>query len=249
MRKKLGIALIAGAAGLMIALSGCAGQETEAETVVETSSEEETQTSAETESQETESSENESVTIMTDMVEGEGLSGVGASGIDPSVPVHIWGTVSSVGEEGITVDNQSDNSSKGEILLTIDPEKTLILGAADGLPVEPADIELGSFEAYLGPAMTMSLPPQTTPYAVIVNIPQDSRAPLYVVAFDSLQDTDSGRLLVANDGTEYTVSDDTEVVPYLTRNIVSLEDIKENSRMLLWLNEDEKVEKIMLFAE
>lgn len=177
------------------------------------------------------------------------LSGVGESGIDVSVPVHIWGTIASAGEEGIMVDNQSDNSSKGEMLLTIDPAHTVIAGAVDGLPVELKDIQLGSFEAYLGPAMTMSLPPQVTPYVVIVNIPEGSRSPQYAVATDRIQTTDSGKILTANDGTEYVLAENAEIIPYLTRNIVALEDIREGSRMLLWLNEEDKVVRIVLFAE
>lgn len=43
-----------------------------------------------------------------------------------------------------------------------------------GLPVDVKDVQAGdSFEAYLGDAMTMSLPPQNTPDIVFVNVPED----------------------------------------------------------------------------
>ena len=85
----------------------------------------------------------------------------GQEGTVSEAPVRIYGTIQEVGENTITVDNQSGNSYEGEIILTIDPESTLIVDGQTGLPLTLADIEGGSFEAYLGSIMTMSLPPQT----------------------------------------------------------------------------------------
>ena len=117
-----------------------------------------------------------------------------------SVPARIYGTITEVGEDTITVDNQSDVSSSGEIILTIDPENTILVDAQTGLPMTLADIEKGSFEAYLGPAMTMSLPPQTTPYVVVANIPEDGAAPQYAVAAGDLVQEDGFYTLEATDG-------------------------------------------------
>lgn len=77
----------------------------------------------------------------------------------------IYGVITDVSasEQTITVDNQSDVSSTGEMILTIDPSNTEIIDAQTGLPVELSEVQSGSFEAYLGDAMTMSLPPQCTP--------------------------------------------------------------------------------------
>lgn len=266
MKKKYMTIAAAGMTGLMLILGGCSGQAAGATSAAESETESETETATESETgtesgtvnenqAEPETSAEAHKTEALSGAEGPGdgavetLSGAGGSGIDISVPVHVWGTIVSADEEGIMVDNQSDNSSRGEMLLTVDPEHTAIIGAADGLPVELGDIQKGPFEAYLGPAMTMSLPPQVTPYVVIVNIPEDSRAPQYAVAFDSIQATDSGEILIANDETEYVLAENVEMIPYLTRNIVTLEDIREDSRVLMWLNEEDKVEKIVLFAE
>ena len=72
----------------------------------------------------------------------------------------IYGVITDVSasEQTITVDNQSDVSSTGEMILTIDPSNTEIIDAQTGLPVELSEVQSGSFEAYLGDAMTMSLP-------------------------------------------------------------------------------------------
>lgn len=164
-------------------------------------------------------------------------------------PLRIWGVLLSAGDDGILAYNQANISSPGEMIFHIDPENTFVLDAQSGFPVEMADVQLGSFEAYLGPIMSMSLPPQTTPYVVIVNIPEGFRAPQYVVAADKLGQKDGKTVLSANDGREYAIADNAAIQPYLTRNIVAMEDIKESSRCLVWLNDDNEVESIVLFAE
>ena len=108
-------------------------------------------------------------------------------------------------------------------------------------------MELGSFEAYLSPVMTMSLPPQTTPEMVIVNIPEDFDAPQYVAAAGPVEETEDGLVLTAGDDTRYVLEEEMEILPYLTKNIVTVEDIEKDSRCLIWLNEENKVEKLVLF--
>lgn len=161
----------------------------------------------------------------------------------------IWGSIEQVGEGELIVDNQSHNSSMGEMIIKIDPEQTKVLDAADGLPVELGEITGDSFEAYLGPTMTMSLPPQTTAELVIVNIPQDAQAPLYVTARGPIEETELGQTLMSENGAAYVLTEETQVLPYLTRNIVRAEDIMEGSNCLIWQDADGAVEKLVLFAE
>lgn len=161
----------------------------------------------------------------------------------------IWGTIKEVGDGTILVDGTSETANMGEILLMIDPENTLVLDGVNGFPVELKDIQIGNFEAYLGPAMTMSLPPQTTPYVVIVNIPEDIQAPQYVIAAEELDTSGGAKLLTGKDEAVYTLSRNVQITPYLTKNIVQLEDIKRDSRCLVWMNNNGEVERIVLFAE
>ncbi len=168
---------------------------------------------------------------------------------DVNVPVKVWGTVTSVDENSLTVDNQSEVSTPGEMIVHVDPEQTVVVDAVNGLPVELSDVELGSFVAYLGPAMTMSLPPQATARVVIVNIPEDAEAPEYIVAAGGIEGTDEEKILESNDGQQYVLADDVTVEPYLTRNIVTLDDIGEGSRCLLWMDPSgDAVARIVLFA-
>lgn len=161
----------------------------------------------------------------------------------------IRGSIEQVGEGELIVDNQSHNSSMGEMIIKVDPEQTKVLDAADGLPVELDEITGDSFEAYLGPTMTMSLPPQTTAELVIVNIPQDAQAPIYVTARGPIEETELGQTLMSVNGAAYVLTEETQVLPYLTRNIVRAEDIMEGSNCLIWQDADGAVEKLVLFAE
>ncbi|MCD8361790.1 MAG: hypothetical protein LUC98_02310 [Lachnospiraceae bacterium] len=166
---------------------------------------------------------------------------------DLATPIRIWGVVTDTYDGVIVVDNQSDVSSTGEIELTIS-EETYVLDASTGLPVSLDEVETGSFEAYLGSEMTMSLPPQTTPYMVIVNIPEDSRTPQYAIAA-KVEEDDGGLSLTATDGRTYRIPDDARITPYLTKNIVTLEDIEVGTACLIWADDDDEAQTVMLFAE
>ena len=154
--------------------------------------------------------------------------------------------IKEVGEDTITVDNQSENAPSGEIILTIDPENTVLADGQTGLPVTLADVTEGSFEAYLGPAMTMSLPPHSTPYVVVVNLPEDGVAPQYAVAAEELVLEDGYYTLKATDGRTYTIPEDVEIAPFRTRNIVTLQDLTAGRACLIWLDENETAVKLIL---
>ena len=158
----------------------------------------------------------------------------GQEGTVSEAPVRIYGTIQEVGEDTITVDNQSGNSYEGEIILTIDPESTLIVDGQTGLPLTLADIEGGSFEAYLGSIMTMSIPPQTVPYVVIANVPEDSGAPLYVVAAADAVLEDGVYTLEGTDGSTWEIPEDVDIQPFRTKNIVTVGDITEGRGCLIW---------------
>ncbi len=224
--------LAMGIAAAMMA-GGCSGQTADTKT-------EAVQTEAEqTESSTMSDSEKESFYAAQDSDSQEAEEG----------PVKITGTILEAGEGRILVDSDSETGYIGEILLMIDPENTLVLDGASGFPVELADVGLGYFEAYLGPAMTMSLPPQTTPYVVIVNIPEGKEAPHYVVSAGKVEEVRGKMTLTGTDEAEYPLARNVEISPYLTKNIVQLEDIGSDSRCLVWMNEEAEVDRIVLFGE
>lgn len=148
--------------------------------------------------------------------------------------VRIYGEIEEVSEEDIIVDNQSDVSSQGEMILTIDPENTVLVDGESGLPLELSDVEKGSFVAYLGPAMTLSLPPQCTPEVVFTNVSEKEAEPYYAVIARKPVVKDGSLKVVAEDGQSYVIPDTAEIKPFRTRNVVRAEDIQKGSRCLIW---------------
>lgn len=159
----------------------------------------------------------------------------------------VYGVITDVSGNEITVDNQSDVSSQGEMILMIDPDHTYLLDASTGLPVDVQDVQTGgNFEAYLGDAMTMSLPPQNTPDIVFVNLPEDIAMPVYVVAAEDSTEANGVWTLEATDGTVYEVTEDAQVVPYLTKNIVKMQDVQKGTACAIWYDDQNQVQKVMI---
>lgn len=244
MRKKI-TALTVGVAAAMLIAAGCAGQSDSHTSAVESTVQAGTAAESETSTETGTSKAQETDTTAEEESKEETEDNLAEDGLE--VPVKIWGEITEIAEGVIYVDNQSENSSAGEIVLHIDPENTLILDGENGFPVEFGDIQKGKFEAYLGPAMTMSLPPQTTPVMVIVNLPEDTSAAQYVIAAGTVEEKDGVKTFGGKGGGEYALSQEVSIIPFLTRQMVTLEDIQEDSRCLVWLGGDETVERIVLF--
>lgn len=162
----------------------------------------------------------------------------------------VWGPVVSVDEGSITIDNQSGNSFEGEMVLTISDELSLVLDAENGFPVQVSDVQKGEVVyAYIGPAMTMSLPPVTNAAMVICQIPADLRVPEYVTVSSMEKESDGSFTLTALNGSVYHIPADCQIIPYLTRNMVRLEDVTESRTCLIWSDDAGNGEKIVLFQE
>lgn len=162
----------------------------------------------------------------------------------------VWGQVLSVEEDRIYIDNQAEIAGKGEVAVQIDPEKTKILDAANGFPVQLEELNEGELIfVYIKPMMTMSLPPIVNAEAVICQVPHETAAAEYVRVQEMEMQKDDSYLLTASDGTQYQVPADCEIIPFLTRNMVRLTDVQRGSTCLLWTDGETAVHKIVLFAE
>lgn len=163
--------------------------------------------------------------------------------------VGVWGPVLRVTEDRIYIDNISDHSMKGEIAITISPDYSRVVEAVNGYPVALGDLKEGDFiYAYLGPAMTMSLPPIANGKMVICKAPADFKVPEYmrVTAVQTLEDG-SVRITGSN-GNTYLAPADCTILPYLTRQMVYLDSITEGSTCLIWSDDNNQATKIVLFA-
>ena len=165
--------------------------------------------------------------------------------------VCLFGPATQMEDGRLSIDSQADQGYQGEVILNVSRESTYVLDAVSGLPIELSDIKDGdTIYAYIGPAMTMSLPPMTNATMIFANVPADFKVPDYVTVKSVVTDAASSQsVLTAMDGTEYTLADDCGIVPYLTRNIVKLQDLTAGTSCLLWEDENEIVTKVMIFAE
>lgn len=164
--------------------------------------------------------------------------------------LRIWGKVLSVEDGRIHIDNQSGTSYEGEIVLNISDESGRVLDAENGFPVQLSDIKVGeTIYAYIGPAMTMSIPPMTTAEMIICKIPADFKVPDYVEVKTMTWQENGDWVLTTADGATYQVPADCPVLPYLTRNIVTLQDVTESRRLMVWSDAENNAQKLVLFAE
>lgn len=164
--------------------------------------------------------------------------------------IQIWGPVLGVDENSIRIDNQSGVSFEGEIVLHISDENTKMVDAVNGFPISLADIEVGEvIYAYIGQAMTMSLPPQTTAEMIIGDIPADFKAPEFVTVQSMTWNEDTSWTLVSTNGTTYHIPGETPIIPYLTRQMVTLADVTEGRELLIWSDADCNGQKLVLFNQ
>ena len=173
------------------------------------------------------------------------------NGQDTLQSLRIYGPVTKQEDGRLSIDNQSDMSISGEIILNVSEEYTYILDAVTGLPLKEEDIKDGdTIYVYIGPAMTMSLPPMTNADVIFANIPADAKVPDYIEVQSLVTDAATSKsVLTAADGTEYTVESDCNIFPYLTRNIVTLDDLTQGRKCVVWSDEDNAALQIMVFAE
>ena len=175
-------------------------------------------------------------------------------------PVRVWGTVTRLENGAILLKNSDENDPYREVILHL-AETTPVVDAVTGLPL---DRELKDGEviyAWVGPAMTLSLPPQATAEVVVANIPADFGAPQYYqvarikqtasverdgpLAAVEVAVTSGLGLNIEEPGLRITVQ--AELLLWKTRQIVHLEDLQPGSQFLAWTNSDGVVTRVLLF--
>ena len=95
----------------------------------------------------------------------------------------------------------------------------------------------------------MSLPPISNAELILCQIPADFKVPDYVEIKGVVADASSGTaVLTTTEGVEYEIAQDCQILPYLTRNRVTLSDLNEGKKCLIWSDDDNVASKIVLFA-
>ncbi len=127
------------------------------------------------------------------------------------------------------------------------PEGVPYIDGTTGGPLDFTNLKDGdTLQIWVGPAMTMSLPPQMTAEVVIGNVPAEN-APKYVkITAPAILPAPAGterRIPIA--GGELTVLDSAKVTPYLTKEIVTVADLVPGTKILAWSGADKKVNKVV----
>lgn len=167
-------------------------------------------------------------------------------------PVMVWGNLTWLDGGGLLLKNDSD-TALSEVVLH--GESIICLDAVTGDPMDIKSLkDCDTVYAWVSPVMTMSLPPQTTAYIILGNIPADYRVPQYyeitaaeVTGTDSSTQLPTSVELTAAGGTVFTVTDDAALTPYLTRNIVTLADLVPGTRVLVWSSSSGVAERVLVF--
>ena len=163
----------------------------------------------------------------------------------------VYGPVSEVTSDSVTIDNQSGISSAGEMVITFSPE-TPIFDAETGNPVDMTEAETGTVVyAYIGDAMTMSGPAITNGQLFFVHVTDVSAVPVYteIESVKKSAENDDTVCVKAKDGVTYTVSAETRILPYLTRNIVTADDLEAGKKCAIWADAEGKVSRLVLFQQ
>lgn len=166
-------------------------------------------------------------------------------------PTRVWGKVSPWEGEGIFLKNSNEDDPFQEVVLNVG-EETYGVDAQTGLPLDLDTVKEGdTLYAWVSPVMTLSLPPQTVPIVVVGNLPADAAAPEYCEIAQNVQraapeDQKNPVFPLSGRGT-LEVTDKTVYTPWLTRQIVRMEDLVPGTQVLVWKGQDGAAERILVF--
>lgn len=120
----------------------------------------------------------------------------------------------------------SGQGTYDEIILHVQ-EDTYIVSAQDGSPALLEDLKKGDvITAYYGPALTRSLPPQGKAIALVVGIPEQGSAGMYMKV-GALQENNDGSIRVLCTNNERMVTIHPEILGEFS-------EIQEGSELMVW---------------
>ena len=175
-------------------------------------------------------------------------------------PVRVWGRVTKLEDGSLLVQNDNKNDAYHEIVLHLS-DVVPVVDAVTGLPLDRELKDGEAIYAWVGPAMTLSLPPQAAAEVVVAGIPEDFGAPQYYQVARIKQTGSISRdgpwtavevavtsglgLALEEPGLRITVQ--AELLPWKTRQMVRLEDLMPGSQFLAWTDSDGQVTRVLLF--
>lgn len=179
---------------------------------------------------------------------------------EPETPpafVRVWGKVSPWEGEGIYLKNDSGDGSINEVVVHVG-EKTPAVDASTGLPLDLEKLKEGDvLYVWTGPAMALSMPPQVSALAIVGSVPADAQVPEFCEIAQHVwrfapEDKRNpvfpltGGGAAHSGGGELEVTDKTVYTPWLTKQIVGMDDLVPGTRVLVWKDKNGAAEKIQL---
>ncbi|MFR6040262.1 MAG: hypothetical protein ACLUHL_02465 [Dysosmobacter welbionis] len=148
-------------------------------------------------------------------------------------PAAYWGTVTWMDEDTFLLDSGKEDGLGDAVVVHVGDAP--YLDAVTGNTLNLETLEDGdAVYAWVGPAMALSLPPQSTASLIVGNIPADYAVPQYYEITSSTVTEESAVLHVAGSNDTITVPASAKLTPYLTKNIVTLADLRPGARILVW---------------
>ncbi|SBV95165.1 conserved exported hypothetical protein [uncultured Eubacteriales bacterium] len=148
--------------------------------------------------------------------------------------IRVWGTVQELGEQSVYIENSSDGAPYQKIVVKIS-EDTAIVDAVTGAAKTFADLKEGeTLYAYVSPAMTRSMPPQSVAELVICNIPADLGVPTYAQVEHVTEQEDGKIDLLVSGAMILHLDAETELLSYGSETAPTLADIKPGAMVLSW---------------
>ena len=162
-------------------------------------------------------------------------------------PVAYWGTVTWIDEDSFLLDRGERDDLSDAVVVHVGDAPCL--DAVTGNTMNVKDLKDGDTAyAWVGPAMMLSMPPQSAASLILGNIPADYAVPQYYEITGSVITEASAVLSVAGSNDTVTVPASAQVSPYLTRNLVTLADLVPGTRILVWSDAKGTPEKVLVFA-
>ena len=162
-------------------------------------------------------------------------------------PVAYWGTVTWIDEDSFLLDRGERDDLSDAVVVHVGDAPCL--DAVTGNTLNLDTLEDGdTVYVWVGPAMMLSLPPQSAARLILGNIPADYAVPQYYEITGSVITAASAVLSVAGSNDTVTVPASAQVSPYLTRNLVTLADLVPGTRILVWSDAKGTPEKVLVFA-
>ncbi len=151
--------------------------------------------------------------------------------------ISTFGTVAEIGtEDRPFILINTEYPEMPQLFLNVS-DQTVCLDNTTGLPCNISDIKTGdSILAYFSPAITKSIPPQSSAFAIITNVDKEKTMARFITV-GSVETSKDGIWVISHDQQyRLNINDKTEILPYKTKAAASLESIKPGTRLFAWFD-------------